>query len=67
MNVLIPDDMRIEELSKVQIYKIEDLKSYMKVPVSKKLDFLAEMNEFLNSFMSEESKKFRDKLREEGW
>lgn len=26
MNVLIPDDMRIEELSKVQIYKIEDLK-----------------------------------------
>ena len=48
-------------------YKIEDLKSYMKVPVSKKLDFLAEMNEFLNSFMSEESKKFRDKLREEGW
>ena len=48
-------------------YKIEDLKSYMKVPVSKKLDFLAEMNEFLNSLMSEESKKFRDKLREEGW
>ena len=48
-------------------YKIEDLKSYMKVPVSKKLEFLAGMNEFLNSFMSEESKKFRDKLREEGW
>ena len=48
-------------------YRIEDLKSYMKVPVSKKLDFIAEMNEFLDSFKSEKTKKLEEKIRQEGW
>ena len=48
-------------------YSIEDLKSYMKVPVSRKLDFIAEMNEFLDSFKSERTKKIEEKIRQEGW
>ncbi len=48
-------------------YNIEDLKSYMKVPVSKKLDFISEMNEFLNSFKSEKTKKIEEKIRQGDW
>ena len=48
-------------------YNIEDLKSYMKVPVSKKLDFIAEMNEFLYSFKSEKTRKIEEKIRQEDW
>ena len=48
-------------------YNIEDLKSYMKVPVSKKLDFMVEMNEFLDSLKSEKTKKLEEKIRQEGW
>ena len=48
-------------------YSIEDLKSYMKVPVSKKLDFIVEMNEFLDSFKSEKTKNIEEKIRQEGW
>ena len=48
-------------------YNIEDLKSYMKVPVSKKLDFIAEMNEFLDSFKSEKTKRLEEKIRQGDW
>ncbi|GEM_PF-5138141 len=48
-------------------YSIEDLKSYMKVPVSKKLDFIAEMNEFLDSFKSDKTKKIEEKIRQGDW
>jgi len=48
-------------------YSIEDLKSYMKVPISKKLDFIAEMNEFLDSFKSERVKKIEKRIREGDW
>lgn len=48
-------------------YKIEDLKAYMKVPVSKKLDLIFEMNEFLGSFKSDKTKKIEEKIREGDW
>ncbi len=48
-------------------YKIEDIKSYMNVPISKKLEFLGEMNKFLDGFMSQESKMIQEKLKEQGW
>ena len=48
-------------------YSIEELKVYMNVPVSKKLDFLEKMNQFLDSIKSSRSKKFEEKLRQEGW
>ena len=48
-------------------YNIEDLKSYMKVPVSKKLDFIAEMNEFLDSFKSEKTKRLEEKISQGDW
>ncbi len=48
-------------------YSIEELKSYMNVSVSKKLDFLEEMNQFLDSIKPEMSKKLEEKLRREGW
>lgn len=48
-------------------YNIEDLKSYMKVPVGKKLDFIAEMNAFLGSFKSEQTKKMEEKIRQDDW
>ena len=48
-------------------YSIEELKAYMNVPVSKKLDFLEEMNQFLDSIKPQKSKQFEEKLRQEGW
>ena len=48
-------------------YSIEDLKSYMKVPVSKKLDFLVEMNEFLGSLKSKKTKEIEEKIRRGDW
>lgn len=48
-------------------YSIEDLKSYIKVPVSKKLDFLAEMNEFLGSLKSKKTKELEEKIRQGDW
>lgn len=48
-------------------YSIEDLKSYMKVPVSKKLDFIAEMNVFLDSFKSDKTKKIEKEIRQGDW
>ena len=48
-------------------YNIEDFKSSMRVPVSKKLDFIEAMNEFLDSFKSDKTKKIEEKLRQEGW
>lgn len=57
------DDKEFEE----NYYKIEDIKLYMNVPISKKLEFLEEMNKFLDGFMPKESKKIREKLKEQGW
>jgi len=48
-------------------YSIEELRSYMKVPLSKKLDFLEEMNQFLNSIKPKVSKELEEKLKQEGW
>lgn len=57
------DDKEFEE----NYYSIQDLKDYMKLPVSRKLECLEEMNKFLNAFTTEETKKIQKKLREEGW
>ena len=57
------NDKEFEE----KYYSIEDLKSYMKVSVSKKLDFIAEMNKFLDSFKSEKTKKIEEKIRQGNW
>ena len=48
-------------------YSIEELKTYMNVSVSKKLDFLEEMNQLLDSIKPQKSKQFEEKLRQEGW
>lgn len=48
-------------------YSIEELKTYMNVSVSRKLDFLEEMNQFLDSIKPTRSKQFEEKLRQEGW
>ena len=57
------DDKEFEE----KYYSIQDLKDYMKLPVSRKLECLEEMNKFVNAFSTEKTKKIRDKLREEGY
>lgn len=48
-------------------YNIEDIKSYMKVPLSKKFEFLEEMNKFLDEITPKESKKISRKLKEQGY
>ena len=48
-------------------YSIEELRTYMNVSVSKKLDFLEEMNQFLDSIKPKKSKQFEEKLRQKGW
>lgn len=48
-------------------YSIEELKAYINVPISKKLDFLEEMNQFLYSIKPKISKEMEEKLRQEGW
>ena len=57
------DNKEFEE----KYYRIQDLKDYMKLPVSKKLECLEEMNKFSNAFSTEETKKNREKLREMGY
>lgn len=48
-------------------YSLKELKSYMKVPVSKKLDFLEEMSQFLDSIKPKLSKEIEEKLKQEYW
>ena len=57
------DDNEFEE----KYYNIEELKAYKKTPLSKKLEFLEEMNKFLNAITPEKSKKLWEKLKEEGY
>ena len=57
------DDKKFEE----NYYSFEDIEAYMKLPISRKLECLEEMNKFLNALMPLESKKIAEKLREEGY
>ncbi|MBI3591795.1 MAG: hypothetical protein HY094_10510 [Candidatus Melainabacteria bacterium] len=45
----------------------EDLKRYIDLSPEKKLEYLNEMNQFLNAAMPPENKKIAQKLREEGF
>ncbi len=45
----------------------EDLKRYINLSPEKKLEYLDEMNQFLNEAMPTENKKIAKKLREEGF
>ena len=45
----------------------EDLKRYIALSVEKKMEYLEEMNRFLNEAMPLENKKIAKKLREEGF
>ena len=45
----------------------EDLKRYMALPAEKKMEYLEEMNQFLNEAMPQENKEIAKKLREEGF
>jgi len=42
----------------------ERLSRFMKIPPKKKLEWLRQMNEFINKFSSKRSKSIRQKLRE---
>lgn len=52
---------------KDQYINDEDLKRYIDLPLEKKLEYLEEMNKFLDAVMPEENKKIARKLREEGF
>lgn len=45
----------------------EDLKRYIDLSPEKKLEYLEEMNKFLNAAMPPENKEIAKKLREEGF
>ncbi|MBI3308686.1 MAG: hypothetical protein HYZ79_04870 [Candidatus Melainabacteria bacterium] len=45
----------------------EDLKRYIDLSPEKKLEYLEEMNLFLNAAMPPENKRIAKKLREEGF
>jgi hypothetical protein len=57
------DDSEFE----LMYYDIKELKAYMKLPVSKKLQCLEEMNEFLDAFTPVENKKLQQKLKNMGY
>ena len=57
------DDNEFEE----NYYKFEDIELYMKLPISRKIQGIEEMNKLLNALMSPEAKKIAEKLRQEGW
>ena len=57
------DDNEFEE----NYYKFEDIELYMKLPISRKLECLEEMNRLLNALMPMKSKKIAEELRQEGW
>jgi len=44
----------------------ERLKRFMKIPAKKKLEWLYQINEFVNKFSSAGQKKIRQKLRASG-
>ena len=48
-------------------YNLEEIKSYMALPASKKLLFLEEMNDFFRKVTPPDAKKAWDKLRSKGW
>ena len=48
-------------------FNIEDLKTYMSLSVEDKLIYLQELNSFLSEVVPNESKKAREKLKQEGW
>lgn len=45
----------------------EDLKRYISLSPEKKMEYIEEMNDFLNAAMTPENKKIAKKLREEGF
>ena len=48
-------------------YSVEDLKSYMALPVRDKLRLIEQMNRFFNRFMPAKSKKIWKKLQQKGF
>ncbi len=51
----------------LKYYDINELKAYMRLPVSKKLQCLEEMNKFLDAFTPLENKKLQQELKNMGY
>lgn len=48
-------------------YDLETCLRYRSIPISKKLEYLDETNEFFNKLTPLKNKRAWEKLREEGW
>lgn len=48
-------------------YDLDSILAYRKIPVSKKLEYLDEMNDFFSKLTPEKNKKAWLKLKEEGF
>ena len=56
-----------QKQSNLEEYDIKDLKRYMKLSAKEKLNYLEDVNIFLNKAMTAESKNIWEKLKRSGW